>query len=430
MGQYKRALPLYQRAFRIVLHTDTPAALATVSAYLGHFYERRQEIGPAIFYFKLSVNASQRLRGGAKGLEQELQRSLTKTVERPYRALAELLIVEGRLAEAEQVLRMLKEEEQFEFVRRDPTDDPRQTRTTLSATEQALADRLGDNARALGAVYAELEAIEKRKDPTAEDQRKREQLRERLAMESERFDQALKEVEHQLLAQTKVDRAKELAELSKSVGTLRDTLAELHETTSARPAVVYFLPGEHVTTFLVTTKDGAFSLQGGAGEKQLNESITKLREAIAKRDPSYRDEAALLYEALIAPIEPQLKIAQVDTLMLYLVDALRYLPIASLYDTREQRHLVQKYALTFYTAAAQASLKEQPLRTWSAAALGVSKAKGKFGPLPAVIEELNRVVRAPQDRAPLGIWLAAVTRTICSRGSSSWAWWMAESAIQ
>jgi CHAT domain-containing protein len=404
MGQYERALPLHQRAFRILLRrTDTPAELAQVASNLGFSYQKREKLGPAIFYYKLAVNASQQLRAGAKGLEPDLQRALTKKVEAPYPALAEVLIQDGRLVEAEQVLAMLKEQEQFEFVRRDPTSDPRQTRATLSSTEQALADRLGENAQALAALYAELEAFEKRNGSSAEDEYTREQLRERLAMESERFDGLLKDVEQQLTEQTKGDRARELATLSTSAGTVRDVLSELHEATGARPAVVYFLPSENTTTFLVITKDGAFAIHGGLGEQPLNERVKALRDAIAQRSASYRQDAEQLYKALITPIEPQLKTAQVDMVMLYLTDVLRYLPFAALYDAADHKHLVEKYSLSLYTAAAQGSLKDHPTLTWSAAALGLSKSQPGFNPLPSVVQELKGIVRDAKTQSSRGI---------------------------
>ncbi len=298
---------------------------------------------------------------------------------------------------------MLKEQEQFEFVRRDPRSDPRSTRATLSATEQRLADRLEENALALTALYSELEVIEKLKAPTAEDQRKRQQARERLAMESERFDRGIKDVEHQLADEKREDRAKGLAELSKSVGTLSETLADLHDASGARPAVVYFLPSENATTFLVSTKDGAFAVHGGLGEKRLNDLIGALRQAIMRRDASYREAAGQLYAALIKPIEPQLNMTHAGTLMLYLVDALRYLPYAALYDAADGKHLVEKYSISIYTAAAQGTLKQQSNLKWSATALGVSKATSGFDALPSVTQELSRVVRAPQDQSPMGI---------------------------
>ena len=68
MGQHDLALPLLQRSFRIVFRADTPAEVAAVASSFGEFYQKRVEPGPAIFYYKLSVNASQRLRAGGAGV--------------------------------------------------------------------------------------------------------------------------------------------------------------------------------------------------------------------------------------------------------------------------------------------------------------------------------------------------------------------------
>jgi CHAT domain-containing protein len=347
------------------------------------------------------VNALQGLRAGAGQLDKNLQQSLRKSVEAPYRVLAELLIQEGRLTEAEQVLAMLKEHEQFEFVRGDRTSDQPIIQATLSASEKALADRLLDNARTLTALYPELDVLERFKERSFEDRRKWEQAREQLAMESDRFDRALKEVEHLLAEQKKDERAKELA--SASSGALNEALAEVYEASKVRPAVVYFLPSENATTFLVNTKQGAFAVHGGIGEKQLNDLVARLRSGITRRDASYRENASQLYEALITPIEAQLKMAQVDSLMLYLVDALRYLPFAVLYDANEGKHLIEKYSLSMYTAAAHTGLKDLSAPKWSIAALGLSKAKPGFEALPSIEQELNRIVRDSREPESVGI---------------------------
>lgn len=403
MGQYEQALPLFQRAFRIGYGTDNQVLLCPIAGNLGAFYQQQEQLGPAIFYYKLAVNACQQLRAGAKEMEMKLQSSLTNRVEGPYRKLAQLLIREGRLVEAEQVLAMLKEQEQFEFVRRDSVSDPRHTRTTLSTTEQALANRLTENARELVTLYTKLEGFENRNGSSVGDEHAREQLRERLAMESERFDGLLKDVEQLLSEQTKGNNVKDLATLSKSAGTLRDVLFELHKATGVRPAVVYFLPSEAATTFMVLTKDGTFSIHGGLGEKQLNEHVAALRDSIALRNTSYRKAAQLLYEALITPIEPQLKTAQVDTVMLYLTGTLRYLPFAALYDATDHKHLIEKYNLSLFTAAVQANLTKETEPIWSAAALGLSKSQPGFDALPSVVQELSRIVRESKDQSSKGV---------------------------
>ena len=137
------------------------------------------------------------------------------------------------------------------------------------------------------------------------------------------------------------------------------------------------------------------------GEQRLNTLIAELRKSIESRDESYRTPAKDLYQALITPIEEELSAAKIDMLMLYLVDALRYLPFAALHDG--SHFLIQNYSLTLYTAAARESLKDAPTLTWSAAALGVTKAHPGFGRLHAVDKELRGIVRTREDRSPAGI---------------------------
>ena len=73
----------------------------------------------AVFYGKQSVNALQELRYNFKSLDKDLKNSFLESVAGDYRILADILIELGRIAEAEQVLAMLKEEEVFDYLRRD-----------------------------------------------------------------------------------------------------------------------------------------------------------------------------------------------------------------------------------------------------------------------------------------------------------------------
>ena len=73
--------------------------------------------------------------------------SLSEAAEHVYHHLADLLIDAGRLAEAQFVLDLVKEQEIFEFVRRDTSHgDPRTGRIALNAQErrsdQAILDVL------------------------------------------------------------------------------------------------------------------------------------------------------------------------------------------------------------------------------------------------------------------------------------------------
>jgi CHAT domain-containing protein len=64
----------------------------------------------AIFFGKQAVNTIQRMRRNVASLEKESRKRFLRTKEYAYKDLSELLIDQGRLAEAAQVLAMLKDE--------------------------------------------------------------------------------------------------------------------------------------------------------------------------------------------------------------------------------------------------------------------------------------------------------------------------------
>ena len=73
----------------------------------------------AIFYGKQAVNVAQEIRVDIQKLGKDLQKGFVTSKQDSYRELADLLIEQGRLPEAQQMLNMLKEEEYFQFTRSD-----------------------------------------------------------------------------------------------------------------------------------------------------------------------------------------------------------------------------------------------------------------------------------------------------------------------
>jgi CHAT domain-containing protein len=402
MGQYEQALPLYQRAFTLLLPLPLPMERGLTAGNLCRLYSKLQAASAAILYCKLAVNQFQQVRQDARTLDLGFQRSLTGQVEPAYRELAQLLIQEGRIAEAEQVLGMLKEYEFFEYVRRDEHNDPRHTRADYTPTEQSLVDQLKENTQALVELYTKIEPLQKLPQRTPAQEYELSVLHERRSAESERLDRFWEEIK-QTLATRQGGAGERLVQLDEEKGTVRDTLMELHQKTGARPALLYLLPGEKNTTFMVITKDGPFRVQEGQGEKALNALIGELRQSIDKRDPAYRTTASTLYEALIQPVRPYLETTQVDELMLYLTDALRYLPFAALYDGVKKQHLIEQYPLSIYTHVGRETLRDEPAGTWSAVGLGLSEARPNFKALTAIEAELRQIVREDGDPPPTGV---------------------------
>ena len=148
--------------------------------------------GLAIFYGKQAVNAVQSIRSDIAGLGQDLQESFLKGNEKPYHRLAEILIAQGRLAEAEQVLALLKEEEYFQYIRRDAGEASSLNRRADLTPEEAEYEKryreIGEHLMTIGVERGDLLA---KKTLTPEQSQRLVQLEEDLAVGNHAFEHFL-----------------------------------------------------------------------------------------------------------------------------------------------------------------------------------------------------------------------------------------------
>ena len=86
----------------------------------------------------------------------------------------------------------------------------------------------------------------------------------------------------------------------------------------------------------------------------------------------------------------------VPTLLWSLDDALRYLPMAALYDG--QQYMLERFRNVLFTPESYGHMTDLPLGKGSAPsvlAMGLSKSYGGLPPLPGVMPELDSVVHDP-----------------------------------
>src|SRR5437016_9826076 len=118
-NQHDKAISFHVRALAVLREVKARFEEADVFSELMLDWQVSAQPRLAIFYGKQAINTLQAIRSDIRGLSRESQQSFLKGNEKPYHTLAELLISQGRLTEAEQVLNLLKEEEYFEYIRRD-----------------------------------------------------------------------------------------------------------------------------------------------------------------------------------------------------------------------------------------------------------------------------------------------------------------------
>jgi CHAT domain-containing protein/tetratricopeptide (TPR) repeat protein len=361
----------------------------------------------AIFYGKRSVNAVQGERQRFQHLDAVSQKGFLEKKEKHYRRLANWLIEEGRLLEAEQVLAMLKEEEILSYLRRDASEsDKLQQRADLRPEERDALRRyngIADNLAALGAEFGKLQELQSKGIKLTEEQEKRYNERSTQIEDASRaFQVFLRQL------------AEEFAKRAITEKDLQENLALQSDLKSWGEGIVflYTLVGDDRYRVILVTPDTQVDGKYEIPVAKLNEKIEAFRQAVKNPRLDPRPLGKELYDILIRPIEKQLDGAKAKTLLWSLDGNLRLLPLAALWDGKQ--YFGQRYQNVTVTLASRTRLGDAVAPNWRALGLGVSEAKkvevkelsGKtrefpFPALPAVRTELRSIIQSEQS--PNGI---------------------------
>lgn len=379
-GRTIEAMSLQQRAFAIAQASSVPEAQFHSGVLLAARYQARGQTPQAVFVGKLAVNAMQRIRSQSRTLDPVLQRSLLQENSDAYRELAAWLVDLGRIAEAEQVLAMLKEVELADLVQR---SNLQRTQADFTVSEKEAA-RTGDALVSSGvAQSSELAALQTR-------QRAGEKLadtdRERVAVLRKQ------QVQWQIDFEQWVNGLKEMLATTQVAGS--DVLnrgTDLQTLVRPDPGALglSYIVGQQRLAIVVATARGSFGREVPVGRVEINRLVAALRQAIDTRTDVMPASRAL-YRVLIEPVAADITAANATTLVLSLTESLRYLPFAALHDG--QQYLVERYALANWLQAGGTPAGAAP-SAWQVAGLGAAKGSADFKPLPAVPGELARIVR-------------------------------------
>jgi CHAT domain-containing protein/Tfp pilus assembly protein PilF len=387
MGEYQKAIIHFNKSVEITREIKDRSSEGSILSFLMYAWRALNQPRLAIFYGKQSTNAFQEIRTNIQGLEKNLQKSFLRVREDPYRQLANLLISEGRLTEAQRVLGLLKEEEYFEFVRRSSDEAASlKGRAALTPAEAELESKyleIADRVTALGRERSDLLG---KASLTPDEEQRLKQLETDLELASRAFQKFLDQIADEF-ANSKQGSEK-VFELRESQG-LMDDLREL----GAGSVVLYTIVGEDKYRVILITPGAQVAREYNIKAKDLFTKVLAFREALQDPTIDPRPLAQELYKILVGPVAKDLRDAHAETLMWSLDGVLRYVPMAALYDG--EKYLVESYRNVVYTPASQARLKDIPSPTWKGLGLGVSKAQTGFKPLPAVPSELRGIIRDP-----------------------------------
>lgn len=276
-----------------------------------------------------------------------------------------MLIERGRLVEAQQVVGLLKEEEYSQFVRRGAGGaDAGAKAAALTPAEADAWKRYGEVADRITARGRRRSELLSKVNRTPDDDRQLAEIDSELAVAGQAFQGFLDRLSAEL-GDTK--QAARVEQVRESRGLMED-LREL----GADSVALYTLVGEERYRVVLITPDTQVAREYPIKASELNKKVAAFREVLQRPSADPRPLAQELYQIIVGPVARDLKQARAETLMWSLDGALRYVPVAALYDGAG--YMVERYRNVVFTPASTARLKDEPRAGWKALGFGVSKA--------------------------------------------------------
>ncbi len=359
----------------------------------GMMWVHKDEPALAIFYGKQAVNLVQKVRSNMQGLDKALQSTFVASKADFYHDLADLLITQARLPEAQQVLNLLKQQEYSDYVRGAATDAL--SPLTLTPAEQKAEQ---DYEKSTGLLVAAGEQWAELKNNTARTPEQEQQFRQ-LSDELNAANKALDDYYARLYVLFGKDSAanKQLADVKGNVSALEEQIAE-----SPRTVALYTMVSNGHYRVILITSATTVAREFAIADTELNKDVADFEQAL--RDPlsDPKPQAQILYNILIGPIQTELDQAKAETLVWSLDGVLRYVPMAALYDGKQ--YLVEKYNTVTITPASIALLEDKPdVANLSVVAMGIARKYEEGLPaLPSVANELRDVARDPKMKGANG----------------------------
>ncbi len=385
LGQPTQARALYQEALAIQQNIGSRASERRTLSHLGDLF-KPTEPELAIVFYKQSVNVTEAIRQELRLLPREQQEAYTQTVAITYRSLADLLLSQGRVLEAQQVLELLKIEE-IRIFTRDAKTSQQPGEIALNAAETGILKQHGS-------LIAFGQKIYQCKQTQCA---QLSQLNDELQSLTEQYNQTVASFA-QVIRQRRADDEGFL-DPSKLV-------VKAKAIVEAEPGTVLIYPlvlKDKIWLVLAAPGGVVKTVQVPVSEPELGATVLKFRQLLQSPLSSSKDVKAtgkVLYDWLIKPLATELNANQIRHLVFSLDRVTRYIPVSALFDGKQ--YLVENYRISTVLSADLTDMRDRRAldrQTTPVLALGVSNAVADFSALPNVPEELAVIVKQPPQDA-------------------------------
>lgn len=360
LGDYDKSLVYYQRSLAIAAQLNLRPAQATILSNIGLLYRANQQPGVAILFLKQAVNQYEAIRADNQSLTADLQTSYADTVADTYRQLADLLLQQNRVLEAQRVLDLLKVQEVEEYFNNVRGNAQTASGIEFYQAEQDILNRyqqMQTSAIEIGQEISQLEDAISQETFTPADQQQLDQLFEIQDQLFSQFNQFTRNDDIQTALQQMAVDASSFS--ITEINSLGDNLKQLNA------VLIYPLVLEDRIELIIATADSAPLRRtvNNVSRAELNSAIATFRSVLQQPTREAKSSAYQLYRWLIEPLEDDLAKANAQTILYAPDGPLRYVPLAALYDsanTEEGQWLAERFQINNITATSLQNLNAQP----------------------------------------------------------------------
>ena len=364
---------------------NNPVIQSLAYNHLNLFYDGNND-RLAIFFGKMAVNSLQTLKQDLRLFDKETQQEATRKLDEEFSSLASDLFLEGRLAEAHQLLNLSRDQEYFDFNLNRNQEPSRLSLTSRESENEQLFNRAVENIVAKYSQRADTDY-----------QLAGKELKVTLKQLEQDFNTAPSERDIAANVRDTVDMQFALRQLTAKAG--------------YKYAAIYIV--EDVGEILLITPDGVFAFASGTKAEDLSthvtsfdidEDILDFLQTLKSPNLDPRPLGAKIYnkifktrelvddESMQITLEEKLKRLKPDVLLWSLSGNLRYVPVAALYDAKEGQYLVEKFQNAVFTRARKERFLVEPKAWTRGVGFGTSLAYGGHSALPGVSNEISKIL--------------------------------------
>ncbi|MDY6939042.1 MAG: tetratricopeptide repeat protein [Cyanobacteriota bacterium] len=352
-GETQQAIAYYEQALTVTRQMGSRNEEGLILQKIAQLFGKQNQPELSILFYKQAVNVWEAIRQDFQELPPELEQAYVDTVADSYRALADLLLQNDRILEAQQVLDLLKVQELDTYLKHVRGNEQTAQGVEYFPSELEIL-QLYNQAITQGRELEQLRTVPAT-EMTPQQQQRLEELSQTEREIRSVFNEFIDSPEV-IAAIENLSRTAQRQNLDlESLNSLQNNLQNLQQN-----AVLLYplILDNRLELVLVTPYSPPIRRTVPVKREELNRAITAFRQALESPGSDAQTPANQLYTWLIQPIENDLEAANAETLI-YAPDAqLRYVPLAALHDGSQW--LTERFRINHITAASLTDFNLQP----------------------------------------------------------------------